>query len=76
MKAPTYKTYFLLGFPHYGHTEGKVVARWEYPPPGKELQKALDDASKDYDAFVLVSPAGEALPGNYTAPEYDQSCYG
>ena len=75
MKPITYKTYFLLGFPHFGHIGGRVVKRWEYAPSGVELKHALDDAAKDYDAFVLVSPAGAMLPGNYTDPAYDPYAY-
>lgn len=76
MKTTSYKTYLLIGFPHFGHTEGKVIARWEYAPPSKEFQKAIDDASKEYDGFVLVSPCGEMIAGNYTGPDPTDYCYG
>lgn len=76
MKATSYKTHLLIGFPHLGNPDGKVIARWEYVPPAKELQAALDAAAKDFSGFVLVSPVGEPIPGNYVGPAPYDYCYG
>lgn len=65
-KPITYRTYFLLGLTKFG--ADKIVARWEYPPSPKEVQDAITVAPKDYTAFVLVSPVGNEIPGNYIDP--------
>ena len=60
----TYKTHFLLGLKHYGNTFEPVHV-WPYAPSQEEVDKALLGAAKSYDTFVLVSPVGSALPGNW-----------
>lgn len=62
----TYKTHFLLGITKFG--ADRIVTRWEYTPAQKEIDKAIADAPKDYTSFVLASPQGSELPGNYIDP--------
>lgn len=63
----TYKTHVLLAFPHYGETPTPICC-WTHVPSTKELQAAIDGASKSYDQFVLCTPVN-VLPGNYEQPE-------
>lgn len=64
----SYKSHLLLGRKPMGETF--VLARWDYTPTEKDVQDKVASAAKLYDAFVLVTPCGPVLPGNFEMQSY------
>lgn len=70
--AIDYNTHILLGHLHGGGVV--MITWWTHTPTQAEVQQQIDiTAEKTYDQFVLVTPCGTVLPGNYEPPEIDYS---
>lgn len=65
----SYESHILLGQKHIG--DAICLAHWGYAPKQAEIQAIIDKAEKNFDGFVLVTPCGPLLPGNYEPPVVD-----